>query len=72
MVDLRIGGVPSCHDPREEKLEIDALVGAVIEFAELTETPVPRIETVYALTALLDATNRETSAHEAAPATRGQ
>jgi 2-dehydropantoate 2-reductase len=33
--------------------EIDALVGAVIELARLTETPTPHIDTVYALVKLL-------------------
>ena len=35
--------------------EIEALVGAVIELARLTATPVPRIEAVYACTRLLAA-----------------
>lgn len=34
-------------------LEIDALLGSVIELARLTETPVPHLDTVYALTKLL-------------------
>jgi 2-dehydropantoate 2-reductase len=34
-------------------LEIDALLGAVIELARLTETPTPHLDTVYALTKLL-------------------
>ena len=33
--------------------EIDALVGAVIELAQLTDTPTPRIDTVYSLVRLL-------------------
>ena len=33
--------------------EIDALVGAVVELAQLTNTPTPRIEAVYALVKLL-------------------
>jgi len=33
--------------------EIDALVGAVVELARLTQTPTPRIDTVYALVKLL-------------------
>jgi 2-dehydropantoate 2-reductase len=33
--------------------EIDALVGAVVELAKLTETPTPHISTVYALVKLL-------------------
>jgi len=39
--------------------EIDALVGSVIELARLTETPVPHIETTYALVKLLAKTMRE-------------
>lgn len=35
--------------------EIDALVGAVVELARLTETPTPHIDTVYALVKLLAA-----------------
>jgi 2-dehydropantoate 2-reductase len=34
-------------------LEIDALLGSVIELARLTETPVPHLDAVYALTKLL-------------------
>jgi 2-dehydropantoate 2-reductase len=34
-------------------LEIDALLGTVIELARLTDTPTPRLDTVYALTKLL-------------------
>jgi 2-dehydropantoate 2-reductase len=34
-------------------LEIDALLGAVIELARLTETPTPHLDAVYALTKLL-------------------
>ena len=40
--------------------EIDALVGAVIELARLTETPTPHIDTVYSLVKLL----ARTMAHE--------
>jgi hypothetical protein len=35
-------------------LEIEALVGSVVELAKLTEVPVPHIQAVYALTKLLD------------------
>jgi len=35
------------------ELEIDALVGSVVELAKLTDTPAPNIEAVYALTKLL-------------------
>jgi len=34
-------------------LEIDALVGAVVELARLTDTPTPHIDTVYSLVKLL-------------------
>lgn len=34
-------------------IELDAVVGAVVEFGKLTETPVPNIEAVYACTRLL-------------------
>ncbi len=34
-------------------LEIDALLGSVLELARMTETPVPTLEAVYALTSLL-------------------
>ena len=37
-------------------LELDALIGAVIELGKLTQTPTPHIEAVYALTKLLDKT----------------
>ncbi len=35
------------------ELEIDALLGSVVELARLTETPTPHLDTVYALTKLL-------------------
>jgi 2-dehydropantoate 2-reductase len=34
-------------------LEIDALLGSVIELARLTDTPTPHMDTVFALTKLL-------------------
>jgi 2-dehydropantoate 2-reductase len=34
-------------------LEVEALLGSVVELARLTETPTPHIDTVYALTKLL-------------------
>jgi 2-dehydropantoate 2-reductase len=49
-------------------LETDALLGSVLELARMTETPVPSLEAVYALTKLLgrpfeaDATTRESPA----------
>ena len=39
-------------------LEIEALTGAVLEMARLTDTPAPSIEAVYGLTKLLDQTRR--------------
>jgi 2-dehydropantoate 2-reductase len=39
--------------------EIDALVGAVIELGQLTDTPTPHIDTVYALVKLVGRTMRE-------------
>jgi 2-dehydropantoate 2-reductase len=43
-------------------LEIDALLGSVVELARLTETPTPHIDTVYALTKLLAKTLGEDKA----------
>ena len=40
-------------------LEIDALLGSVVELARLTNTPTPHIDTVYALTKLLAKTLEE-------------
>lgn len=40
-------------------LELDALVGAVIELARLTETPTPHIDAIYACAKLLDKTLRD-------------
>ncbi|MET0218317.1 MAG: ketopantoate reductase C-terminal domain-containing protein, partial [Burkholderiales bacterium] len=40
-------------------LEIDALVGAVVELGRMTDTPTPHIDAVYALTKLLDKTMQE-------------
>ncbi len=40
-------------------LEIDALLGSVVELARRTETPTPHIDTVYALTKLLARTLEE-------------
>ncbi|TLY73988.1 MAG: 2-dehydropantoate 2-reductase [Gammaproteobacteria bacterium] len=44
-------------------LEIDALLGAVIELARLTETPTPHLDTVYAVTKLLAKTLEESRSH---------
>jgi 2-dehydropantoate 2-reductase len=43
-------------------LEIDALLGSVVELARLTDTPTPHIDTVYALTKLLAQTLDESRA----------
>ena len=43
-------------------LEIDALLGSVVELARLTQTPTPHIDTVYALTKLLAKSVVESSA----------
>ena len=48
--------------------ELDALLGSVIELAQLTSTPVPRLEAVYACTALLEHTVCKPVAPRAAPA----
>ena len=40
-------------------LEIDALLGAVVELGRLTETPTPHLNTVYSLTKLLAKSLRE-------------
>ncbi len=46
----------------ERPLEIDALLGSVVELARLTETATPHIDTVYALTKLLGKTLEENQA----------
>ena len=43
-------------------LEIDALLGAVVELARLTETPTPHLDTVYSLTRLLAKSLQESRA----------
>ena len=53
------------------ELEIEALVGSVVELGRLTQTPTPRINAVYALTKLLAqtvATRTEAPAMRALPA----
>ena len=45
----------------ENPLEVEALVGAILEMGRLTGVPTPVIETVYALTKLLDHTTRAVS-----------
>jgi 2-dehydropantoate 2-reductase len=46
----------------ERTLEVDALLGSVVELARLTDTPTPHIDTVYALTKLLAKTLDEEKA----------
>jgi len=48
-------------------LETDALLGSVIELARLTETPTPHLDTVYALTKLLEHSYSEARPHLASP-----
>ncbi|WP_372526078.1 2-dehydropantoate 2-reductase [Piscinibacter sp.] len=43
--------------------EIDALVGAVVELARLTDTPTPHIDTVYSLVKLLARTMQDQRGH---------
>jgi 2-dehydropantoate 2-reductase len=40
-------------------LEVDALVGAVVELGRMTKTPTPHIDAVYALAKLLDRTMQD-------------
>jgi 2-dehydropantoate 2-reductase len=42
-------------------LEIDALVGSVIELGRLTDTPTPHLDTVFALVKLLGKTIEDDS-----------
>ena len=48
-------------------LEVDALLGSVVELARLTDTPTPHIDTVYALTKLLAKTLDEDKTPGGAP-----
>ena len=48
------------------RLEVEALVGAVLEMGRLTGTATPAIEAVYALTKLLDQTTQAASSREVA------
>jgi 2-dehydropantoate 2-reductase len=61
-IDKRIAGAEKVGKHKTSMLqdveagrapEIDALVGAVVELARLTDTPTPHIDTVYALVKLL-------------------
>jgi ketopantoate reductase len=45
----------------ENPLEVEALVGSVVEIGRLTNTPIPVIEAVYALIKLLDQTTQAAS-----------
>jgi 2-dehydropantoate 2-reductase len=42
----------------ENPLEVEALVGAILEIGKLTDTPAPVIEAVYGLIKLLDETTQ--------------
>jgi len=62
-IEKRIAGAESVGEHKTSMLqdveagrglEIEALVGAVVEFGRLTETPTPHIDTVYACVKLLD------------------
>jgi len=64
-IDRRIAGAEKVGKHKTSMLldveagratEIDALVGAVVELARLTDTPTPHIDTVYALVRLLTRT----------------
>ena len=45
------------------ELEIDALLGSVVELARLTDTPTPHMDSVYALVKLLARTRQEQGGH---------
>jgi 2-dehydropantoate 2-reductase len=68
MIDKRIAGAEKVGKHKTSMLqdveagrapEIDALVGAVVELARLTDTPTPHIDTVYALVKLLAQTMQQ-------------
>jgi 2-dehydropantoate 2-reductase len=61
-IDQRIAGAQSVGAHKTSMLvdiehgraiELDALVGAVVELARITETPTPMIDAIHAATALL-------------------
>jgi 2-dehydropantoate 2-reductase len=61
-IDKRIAGAEAVGEHKTSMLqdveagralELDALVGSVVEMARLTETPTPHIDAVYAVTSLL-------------------
>jgi 2-dehydropantoate 2-reductase len=67
-IDKRIAGAEKVGKHKTSMLqdieagrapEIDALVGAVVELARLTDTPTPHIDSVYALVKLLARTMQE-------------
>ena len=69
-VEKRLEGAAATGDHRtsmlqdlelKRPLEIDALLGAVIELAEGEGVAVPSLKTVYGLTKLLDEVNRSRS-----------
>ena len=56
----RVGILVSEQDVESARtLEIDALLGSVLELARLTDTPTPHLDAVYALTKLLGKTLEE-------------
>jgi len=70
-LEKRISGAEKVGDHKTSMLqdveaaraiEIDALLGSVVELARLTDTPTPHIDTVFALTKLLAKTLEESRA----------
>lgn len=64
-IDKRIAGAEAVGEhktsmlqdvERGRALELDALLGSVVELARITETPTPHIDAIYACTALLAST----------------
>ena len=67
-IDQRIAGAEKVGDHKTSMLqdveagralEIDPLVGSFVELGQLTDTPMPATEAVYALVSLLDARLRQ-------------
>ena len=76
-IERRIAGAESVGDHKTSMLqdleagrgmETDALLGSVLELARMTETPVPHVEAVYALTKLLGRSEEESRADGRTPA----
>ena len=77
-IEKRIAGAESVGEHKTSMLqdleagrplEIDALVGAVVELGQLTGTPTPHIDSVYACVTLLNATLTKPAAPAPEPAT---